>query len=194
MFSLPFSCHILYTARHHFHSSFATATRLWGRVPCYWPHVALPCPAAHAKLCFFLQIWWLSILLSIRQHSTHSPDVGRNTWIIFFSSSSEVLADLSGFVWSENLTLFTFFSRSHAVPPGMVSGSWVKCKMAFAQNMNYIHKQSQHRKLTNKSMCLNNITAILYFINYVRGLLVNGLLFFPRIWKKICMHACNELH
>lgn len=100
MFSLPFSCHILYTARHHFHSSFTTATRLWGRVPCYWPHVALPCPAAHAKLCFFLQIWWSSILLSIRQHSTHSPDVGRNTWIIFFPVllrswlTSVVLCDL----------------------------------------------------------------------------------------------------
>ena len=58
--------------------------------------------------------------------------------------------------------------------------------MAFAQNINYTHVQSQHRKLTNKSMCLNNITAILYFINYVRGLLVNGLPFFPERGRSAC--------
>lgn len=159
IFSVAFSCLILYTAHQHNHSfllapGFQLTTHSFS-LPSH----------LHKKPELFLLIRWLSILHSIQHQSPHSPAFGRSTWSC--SHSSVGSTDLSNSVWLANLSLFTFFSRSHTVPPRTASDSRGKCKMASAQSVNYVFLWSQRRKLKNKSMSLTNTRVILYFINYL---------------------------
>lgn len=90
IFSVAFSCLILYTAHHHNHS-FLLAPGFQLTTHSF----SLP-NHLHKKPELFLLIRWLSILHSMQHQSPHSPAFGRSTWSC--SRSSVGSTDLSNSV------------------------------------------------------------------------------------------------